>query len=329
MRKMSSFRKTVRILLAGMLLLTISGMASAAGGADWTVRNGNVKGESLPIQVEEDEAGVMLTGTGAYTFDSAAGANAQSVTYNQQVDVTDFSMEFQIEQIASDQSQGGDSWISLSLLNSDKFFNVANPNDASGLVILMRANEGRLDFQSFILDDLGFTPAKILWTEHNAKGKFKVEFKRDEQAETWHLYLNGQQLDDENQYEPLMASLFEEGKAYLTVGAADKDFGTNQIKLLSLNGQSLSASATEATPAEATTTEATPTEATPAEATTTEATPTETTPTEAASTEPAASAEADGNGLITYGWIAAAAVAAGAALVMLSLKKRKTRQNES
>lgn len=302
MRKISTIRKTVSTLLAGLLLLSISGLASAAGVADWTVRSGNVKGEALPIKVEESAAGITLTGIGGYTFDSAAGASAQGVTYNKQVDVTDFSMEFHIEQIASDQAQGGDSWISLSLLNSDKFFNVANPNDASGLVILMRENTGRLDFQTFILDDLGFTPAKVLWTEHNAKGKFKLEFKRDEQAGTWHLYLNGQQFDDENQYEPLVASLFEDGKAYLTVGTADKDFGTNQIKLLSLNGQSLGASSSEANPSEAA----------PSEPTSSPAT--------------AANPKTSDNGLMAYGWIAAAA---GAALLVVGWKRKQARHTAS
>lgn len=236
---MRAMKKTASGLLAGLLIWGVASLASAAGIADWNIRSGNVNGQMLPIEAEVQDDGIVLRASGYYTPDGAAEASAQSVTYQTPVDVNAFAAELAIEQVASDYAQGGDSWISLSLLNSQAFFNVANPNDGAGFVALLRDNGGKLELQTFILDSGGFTPAKIEQTAHSTKGPFSMEFKRDEQANTWHLYVNGEQFDTGNEYAKLAPELFADGKAYFTVGAADRDFGTNVVKLLSVNGNAL------------------------------------------------------------------------------------------
>ncbi|MDG0813788.1 GDSL-type esterase/lipase family protein [Cohnella rhizosphaerae] len=201
--------------------------------SQWKLFDSPLTQATHPTIPESGSDAILFSGDGYYTITEGEVESANGAVLDRAVDAGRFSVVLTPKAIAGDLAQGDDSWLAVGLLDSQRYFNVLKPEQARGIVVLLRRSGGLLTLEPYKLDDTGFH-AQTPSTLGTAAIDRTYELKLAETSGVWRLMVDDTQLTGD--YTDMVTSVLNE-HAYAMIGLSDKAGGTNRVAVHSVNGE--------------------------------------------------------------------------------------------
>lgn len=222
-------RKLSLTVVLSFILLVFNFSASAYTIEDWI----NVGGSNCTVT--ESGSTVVVEGTGYYP-----NANT-GVIYAKEIDVSDVSIEFEINEICGKENDGFDSWISLGIFTKKAYMDITNPAKTEGIVLLIRPNNtggARVQYMSLIEGQSFGSKGNGTVAEFDEGNTYTLAFKSDDTA-GYALYINNEKIMHLGAAADLnfLNDVFDTGKGYLALSMSDNQDTNMKITITKLNGK--------------------------------------------------------------------------------------------
>ncbi|THF76219.1 S-layer homology domain-containing protein [Cohnella fermenti] len=204
-----------------------------AFAAQWDLLNAPGSGTEHPTGVAMDDNAIVFSGDGYYTITEGEVAGINGAVLKRPIDAAGFNVDFTVQQISGDLAAEDDSWVSFSVLDSPQFFNVVKPEQAQGIVVLMRQWNGKLNVEPYKLTDAGFQSQGATTLDTSALNH-AYELSLEESGGIWTLMIDDTALNGD--YGDLIGTVLA-GQAYAAVGLSDKNGGWNRVAIRAVNGE--------------------------------------------------------------------------------------------
>ncbi|WP_020618718.1 S-layer homology domain-containing protein [Paenibacillus daejeonensis] len=201
--------------------------------SQWQVFNSPLDGGLYPTGFGLEADAITFSGEGYYTITEGEVESANGAVFTPSINPEHYSVVFTPQQIAGNQAADDDSWLALALLDAPRYFNVLKPEQARGLVVLLRNSNNQLRLEPYKLVDAGFLAQPALTLGTAATGQ-TYELRLAESGGEWKLMVDDTEFTGD--YTDIV-SLLSSDPAYAMVGLSDKDGGENRIAIHTVNGQ--------------------------------------------------------------------------------------------